>query len=675
MRKIKFIATGMITIILFFTAAAQEQVLDTIQIEEMVITGSRQYQSAGNVTQKINVIAATAFEPMVLGNSNLTEAIAQQPGASVSVLSRNDANWGTYSGIGPKYSTYMLNGLPLDAFIDPMSLDLMAFQRIEIQQGPASVLYSNYLSQDFAGNQSPLAGTINLILKDKIESQETQFSNAYGSYNTLNTQLFHQDRKGNLNYFAGINFENSDYTNYGTPDSWLNIQKDPEYQKAKFFAGATWFFGENEKHKMQVFINKTLHKGDAGRIYRGFRHDYTTVNLNESSQINEVLSFNLSVGLRIYNRTWQESHFNEVDSLLSNNGVDQVIIPVNVNIAWRHGNNHLLTIGTDYQAARYQTHSDPLLGYTLYGNKSRAYQSGIYAQEELRFGGFIARGGFRLNYIEHSIDLISGNNPGEPEIDYTRLLWNAGLKYHLTSNFSIFANAGNSFIPPGLKSMGGTIALDDKVVPGRNGQLPNPDLKPESGLGADIGAIIHPLKGMQISLRTFYLLVDDAIVETVVSEDPSQSQSINAGQTSSTGFELAVNQQLNKYFSWYTNYTFMNTEVTNDLEELDGATVPFAPEHIANAGFTLKTGFGLNVTPAFNYNSGYFDSTSPTGRNEFVPGVLLNLFVSQRVVNQTGFLIDLFLKSYNLSDNQYEMPWGFKNTGFSVMGGFKVTLN
>ena len=33
------------------------------------------------------------------------------------------------------------------------------------------------------------------------------------------------------------NFENTDYTDYGTQDSWLNIQKDPEYQKLKIFAG------------------------------------------------------------------------------------------------------------------------------------------------------------------------------------------------------------------------------------------------------------------------------------------------------------------------------------------------------------------------------------------------------------------------------------------------------
>jgi hypothetical protein len=29
---------------------------------------------------------------------------------------------GTYGGIGPKYSTMMVNGLPVDAFVDPMTL-------------------------------------------------------------------------------------------------------------------------------------------------------------------------------------------------------------------------------------------------------------------------------------------------------------------------------------------------------------------------------------------------------------------------------------------------------------------------------------------------------------------------------------------------------------------------
>ncbi len=122
--------------------------------------------------QKIDV---KEIETNVSGNRNVCEAIAGLPGASVSVPSRKDANWETYGGIGPKYSTYMLQGWSLDAFVDPMSLDLNAIDHIEVQRGPASVFYPNYLSQSFAGSQSPITGTINLILKEKIEQPKTSF--------------------------------------------------------------------------------------------------------------------------------------------------------------------------------------------------------------------------------------------------------------------------------------------------------------------------------------------------------------------------------------------------------------------------------------------------------------------------------------------------------------------
>ena len=167
-----------------FSQEVKEDSTKTKAIDEVVITGSKTYRQAGNVTQKIDVIKAMEIDASVLGNLNISEITTRKPGASVSALSRNDANWGTYAGIGPKYSTYMLDGLPVDAFVDPIALDLKAVSRVEIQRGPASVLYPNYLSQDFAGNQSPLAGTINLILKKHITKRETSVLGSYGSYNT-----------------------------------------------------------------------------------------------------------------------------------------------------------------------------------------------------------------------------------------------------------------------------------------------------------------------------------------------------------------------------------------------------------------------------------------------------------------------------------------------------------
>jgi len=299
----------LIGILLVFDLQAQIVQNDTLKAKlgEVVVTANKINTSNRSVTQKVDVISRDEINTIISGNNNLAELIAKIPGASVSALSRNDANWGTYSGIGPKYSTYMLNGLPIDAFIDPMSIDFMVFERIEVQRGAASVLYPNYLSQDFAGVQSPLAGTVNLVLKENISNSSTQFSTSYGSYNTLNTQLFHQDFTEELNYFAGLNYENSDYTNYGTDNSWLNMKKNPAYRKTKLFAGTNYFL--NDKSKVGLFINKTFHTGDAGRIYRGFDHDYTTINLNLKSEISDKTYFNVSAGYRNYDISLAELGF------------------------------------------------------------------------------------------------------------------------------------------------------------------------------------------------------------------------------------------------------------------------------------------------------------------------------------------------------------------------------
>ncbi|MBN2174620.1 MAG: TonB-dependent receptor [Bacteroidales bacterium] len=653
----------------------QSGIKDTLNLGEIIITATKASVSIGNVTQKIDVLPASELTTIVEGNNNIAEAIQYQPGVSVSALSRNDANWGTYGGIGPKYNTYMLSGLPVDAFVDPQSLDLSAIERIEIQRGPASVLYPNYLSQDFAGNQSPLAGTVNLVLKEKFDRQKTLFSSSIGSYHTFNGQLYHQDVNQNLHYFAGLDYEMSDYTNYGTENSWLNMKDNPEYKKTKLYLGVNLFVGRGERQKVSFFINRSWHNGDAGRVYRGFENDYTTMNAGYTAQLSNKISLNTHFGLRIYDRKWQESHFNVVDSLLSNNGVYQNILPADIYLTIAHGNAHSLIFGADYQGAGYFNWNDPLTGVKQYGNKSNATQTGIYAQEELRFGGLIIRGGLRYNFIRHNIDLINGGAPGEKEKSWSSLIWSGGVKYHLNNWIALFGNAGNSYLTPGLKSIGGTISINDLGVEGRNGQLPNPDLKPESGLGADLGLNLILPADINLSVRAFYLRVDDAIVETVVSENPSQSQSVNAGESSSTGVELDIYQQFIKSISWFANYTYMQSNIKNPiLEDQDDVNIPFAPEHIANAGIKFNLPFGLLLSPYLNYNGGYFDSNSKSGRKKFTPGVVANVYVSQKVTESESSKFEIFARLYNITDNRYEMPWQFQNTGFSFMAGLTYTF-
>jgi outer membrane receptor protein involved in Fe transport len=646
-------------------------------LDLMVITGSKTPQSPGNVTQKIDVVSAKEIETTISGNRNVCEEIQKLPGAAVTVLSRNDANWGTYGGIGPTSCTYMLQGLPIDAFIDPMSLDLNAVDHIEVQRGPASVLYPNYLSQDFAGNQSPFAGTVNLILKEKIDQPETRLSTSYGSYNTLNGQVFHQNRIGRLNFFGGSTYEMSDYTDYGdTSGSWLNMKNSPQYKKTKLYGGLTLFMDENEKQKLTIFGQETWHTGDAGRVYRGFDNNYGTLNAGYDVDFGKGLRLQSHLGLRSYDRTWQESNFGVIDTLKSNNGVNQMIVPADISFSWSHWKGSLLTVGADYQEATYGTWSDPLLGYQTYGNKSSAMQGGAYVQEELRpIDKLTVRGGWRYAYIKDLIELVNGGSPGDTCVRYTALLGSLGAKYTIADMVTVYANGGNSFAAPGLKSSGGTIPLSDSGVAGHDGQLPNANLKPQSGIGADIGADFKLPMGFKTGIRGFYTVMQDAIVDNVVSQTPSQTQSINAGSTTSMGLEVEASQRLNNALSWFANATYMHTTVKDTINrDNDSAQVPFSPNGVVNCGIFLSTPFGLTFSPALSYKDLMYDGTSKSGRGHFTQGVLLNVYISQRIAKGESYVVECFAQLYNITNSRFEMPWQFQDPGFSGMGGVKVTF-
>ncbi|HEY9123252.1 MAG TPA: TonB-dependent receptor, partial [Bacteroidales bacterium] len=557
--KSKVLALACILTLGIFPAFAQEMLKDTLKLDEVVVTGSKTPQSIGNVTQKIDIIDSKEIGSLVSGNRNISEALMYKPGASVSALSRNDANWGTYGGIGPKYSTYMLHGLPIDAFVDPMALDLNAIDRIEVQRGPASVLYPNYLSQDFAGNQSPLAGTVNLILKDRVEKGYTNVSAAYGTYNTLNGNVFHENQFGDLHIMGSFSIEKSDYTNYGSENSWLNMIDNPQYQKIKFFAGGTYLINSAKNQKIDFFANQTLHTGDAGRPNRGFDHSYTLMHLGYSGDINDIFGLGFKVGYRNYNRSGEEDNYSTANkdiTLRETDKVKQAIIPAEFFLTFNPVDFSKLTIGADFQSATYKTTAEPANANETTGNDAKANQVGCYIQEELTLDKAVVRGGLKYVSISNDITKLGGIAPIDKNRSWGVLLWNAGIKYKATDNISPFFNIGTSFMSPGLKSIGGTILASDTIT---NGQIPNPDLKPEKGTGVDFGADYKISNSISFSARLFYYSITDAIVENTVRQTPSQSKSVNAGKTIAKGFEIELKQKISKSLYWFANYTHFET--------------------------------------------------------------------------------------------------------------------
>lgn len=664
-------ANWMIFILCLFMALSHANAItatdqsDQTTLEEIVVTASKLPQPREEITQKVDVIERERIDFTPFIQRNISEIFRYQPGTFVNPLSRNDANWGSYGGLGPKYNVYMLDGLPIDSFADLMSLDPLILERAEVHRGPASVMYPTYLAMDFAGNQSPLAGITNLVVKEKIKKPETIIGAGYGSWNTITARAYHQGTGGNIHYFFGGTYEKSDYTDYGTKDSWLHILNDPDYYKTRLFAKATYFIDGQDSHKISLFAHHTEHHGDVGRPNRDYDHTYTTMNLAYSNAFSEIFDVQLKAGYRGYDRNWDEDNYPDL-SLRSRDGVHQDIVPMDLAFHFKHGGG-LLTLGSDAQWATYETTSE-VKGIESKGNDMEAWTVGLYAEETYKIDRWVLRAGGRYSKVEHSYNLLGGVKPEIDDASWDRFLWSAGVRYNFSESISVYANAGSSFVAPSGKSVGGTLSLSDRGVPGRHGQLPNPDLKPEKGIGVDTGIETHPTKALYMGLRGFVTMVDDAIVENVVSRDPSQSQSVNAGKTRSVGLEIEGKYTISDSLEMFANYTFIHTKVDNDIDPAqDDSRIPFVPSHMGNVGFIIRLPWDITVVPYLHVFGKYYDSTDKTYRQSFGPDELINVHIEKLLINNNSWKAKLSLDLNNITDNSYEMPWQFRDPGFNAL--------
>jgi outer membrane receptor protein involved in Fe transport len=638
----------------------------------VTVIGSKIDEEQQNVTQKVNVIPEDQVEAQAISSRNIAELLQYQPGVSATVLSRNDANWGSYGGLGPKYNSYLLDGLPIDSFVDTMSLDPWAFDRIETHQGPASVMYSNYLSADFSGNQAPLAGISNLVLKDRIEQPSTHMILNGGSWNTMGARIYHQDHKGNLHFFLGATYEQSDYTDYGAPNSWLGMLEDPSYKKMKVYGKATYFIGKHQK--VAFFAQHTMHNGFTGRPNRDYSNNYDTLNTAYTNQVTDRFNIQLKSGFRNYDRRWGSDNYPTGLALTDHSGVQQKVIPTDLTFNFKHSGESMFTAGTDMQYAGYKTYTEANAP-SVTGNDATSRSNGFYLQEKLVVGNLVLRAGGRVNRTADTYNLISGAQPGLSDKSWTKFLWSAGIRYSFSKRFALYSNAGSSFISPAAKSVGGTLLAGDLGVEGRNGQLPNPDLRPESGVGSDYGLEITPTERVTFGVRGFYNRISDVIVDNVISNNPSQTKSINAGDAQAYGLELVYKHQVSDWVHLFANYTQTSSRISNPLDkDQDGSNITFVPNYLVNAGLEVNYKNSLKLTPYLHAVGEYYDSTSKSGRSVFGPYQVLNLKIEKTVYRANDYSVVLFTDLNNLTHRRYLMPWQFRNPGFDVLGGLHLVF-
>ena len=645
-------------------------------LDKMVVTATKTERAQNTVTQKIDVIDSSEIEKMVFGKGNLAEAVSHLPGAYVNVLAKNQPNWGSVGGLGTNYNTYMLDGLPVDAFCDPMSIDPWIVERIEVQRGPASVLYPNFLSQDFSGNQSPLAGTTNLILKERVAKPGTRVLAGYGSFHTSKARVEHRNHMGNFHFHVGGGMEKSDYTNYrykpNNKPSGLDMTEDPDYFNKTVDLRSTYFFNNADDHKLSFYLHHMWHDGDMGRPNRELDHNTLTAQTKYTAPVGDWGSARVQLGYLSYDRNFGEDMYPASLNARGVSGVDQKIIPGDLSISADHFDIGRLTLGTDFQLADYQWFNGTSSSDRI--NDATANQLGVYLQEELLLDKWLVRAGARFSHTEHDYDLMGGQKPEKSEMSWDSVIWSAGARYNATDRFSLYANAGTSYLVPAAKFIGGTIRASDEGKAGFSGMLPNPDLKEEKGLGLDAGFDFHPNTKTKTGIRMFYNKVDDAVVRNTVHASINQTRAVNAGEAVSYGCEISFNQEVNKQFHWFANYTYTHSRIENEVNpDMDDVEMSGYPEHMGNIGAFFILPYDISLSTWLKLVGPVWNSTSKKSRIKLDSYELLGIKVEKGIkINNT--LCNLFLELNNTTDNRYKTIYYYQDPGFTALAGIQVSF-
>lgn len=185
----------------------------------------------------------------------------------------------------------------------------------------------------------------------------------------------------------------------------------------------------------------------------------------------------------------------------------------------------------------------------------------------------------------------------------------------------------------------------------------DPDIRPESGTGWDLGIETSLNEGTTTFGATYF---DYDIKDKIVFSFASNNFA-NEGRYFSCGIESYAKFQLNNDIVLNLNYTYSNSEYE------DGTPAERVPETTVTAGINWLT---LNEVLLISLNGAYVGNQfSLRGDTDKTPDYLIFNIAGTYELNDAW---DIWLRIDNLFDEDYEEVSGFQTADFSLFGGVNI---
>ncbi|MGD9992230.1 MAG: TonB-dependent receptor plug domain-containing protein [Salinivirgaceae bacterium] len=611
-------------LLLFFTSmlfaqAPDYHITDTIDIDEVVVTGSKVAVTKNQVPYTLSVIKPEVISSS--GESSLLPVLSEQiPGLFIS--ERGVTGFGVAEGSAGQISMRGIGGSPTTRVLillngSPQYMGIMGhpladayrssnIERVEVIRGPASTLYGS----------NAMGGVINIITKEQTnQGHSGHASLQYGSYNTLKISAGGGYKSGNFSNYAGINF---DHTDGHRPASYFNIL-DGYYK-------ASYKFNSNFKLSGDVSLAK-------------FKGADPGLDQAEATSPGDTLDILRGMGSLVFNNIFDKS--NGSLRLFYNYGKHDITsgflsddynlgLVVNQNFTWFKGNT--LSLGFDYKNYGGKAELTKFMGGTELVDTAMSEIAGLLTIQQELFNKLTLNGGLRID--NHS---TFG----------TEIVPTGGFSYRNNYQTIIKAAVSKGFRSPTIREL----FIQFPFAP-----APNAGLKPESSINTEIG-LQQSLFNNSLNIEVTYFNIKAKNLINVGLDEANQPAFINNGDAHNQGIEFAFNQKVNQQFSWNTNYTYIHIE----------NPVVGTPAH--------KFYLSANYHPGkWKLHASYQQIANmylAIGEQEIKENYsLLNARIAYQFLKE----LNVFVKAENLLNQEYTINIGYPMPGTTLMGGISVRL-
>lgn len=570
-------------------ALAAEYQTGAVQLEEIVVTGTRTPHTLADVPVETHVITREDLDR--IPSQNIIEALKTIPGINTSMLDEvigADNLRATMRGLqlNHGYGLVLIDGRRThgeigahgDYGISLNQIPLSMVERIEVVKGGASALYG----------ADALAGVVNIITRRVPGQTSGTVGTTYGRYRMLKKSDSSRVNKPSRDHYrahasvGGPALENSGYHLLYSHEADEGIGVDPAKTKRHAMQGK-WQTKLTDHLSYDLGVNlsqshRELAQGSEARYdreYDSYRFSGGLSHRDQDRQIN----------LRGY-RYWQDfvtgfpgfGHGYRHGEI----GYDQAELTYT-----RYLKRHTITTGLEYLHQR--------LDYVSENFPDDADPSTLSIDENVRTTSFFIQDEIQL--LDYRLTLVPGVRVEDHSTFGAEINPKLSAMYWLASATTLRASAGRSFKSPTIRQL----YYSDMYLHGDRYRRSNPDLEPETAwsysLNVEQGLLDQHLL---VSVGLFRTDLKDMVVRQDTGEVHTDGIPIdsytNVERARVQGTELAANLVLNQAWSAQAGFTWTDSENRDTGNEL-----PFTPQTVFTFSPTyVHQPWDLGVSLQFN---------------------------------------------------------------------------